>query len=112
MHLYFLPKKMLIYGRLFKRGFKQNKIMKQTFVLLNEDATGEILYYLKYNHITDTTMNAYLYVFIYELLYLSIWLHICPKEERKKILDKSFIHIVLYLFIKVNSELLLKNHSE
>ena len=97
----FTPKSINIYRRLTIRYIHKHKykLMKKSVELLNEDATNELLSFLKYKHITDDTINSYLYIFIYELFYISIMVKINP-NEKKDILKQSTIHLLLYVFIK------------
>lgn len=102
--LMFPPNRIKTCLRLGKRYFIRNKIINQTFQILNEDITNEILHYFSYNKIgeSDLVMNTYLYIIIYELLYISVWIHFTPTHEKRKLIEKSFIHILLYIIIKEN----------
>jgi len=97
----FTPKSLNVYKRLSIRYIHKNKykLMKKSFEFLNEGSTNELLSFLKYKHITDDTTNSYLYIFIYELFYISIMVNINP-NEKKDMFKQSTIHLLLYVFIK------------
>ena len=95
------PRSLNIYKRLSIRYINKNKykLMKKSIEIINDDATNELLSFLKFKHITDDTINSYLYIFIYELFYISIMVNINPKKK-KDIFKQSTIHLLLYIFIK------------
>lgn len=97
----FTTKSINLYRRLGVRFINKHKLtlMKNSFEILNEDLTNELLSYLKYNHITDDTLNSYLYIFIYELFYISVMLKFNP-TSKSKIIHKSTLHLLIYLFVK------------
>lgn len=107
------PKSINLYTRIGMRYMNRNKdkIIKQSFELLNEDITNELLSFLKYKHITDDTFNSYLYIFIYELFYISIVTKLNPSKT-PKIIEKSIIHILLYILLKENLFTILSDHIE
>ena len=107
------PKSLNIYKRLGIRYVNRNKVkfIKQSFELLNQDVTNEILSFFKYKHITDDSLNSYLYILIYEIFYISIMIKINP-NHKPKIIEKSLIHVFLYIFFKENVFPLLNNHIE
>lgn len=105
MMLMFSTNRVKLYCRIGKRYFIRNKIINKTLDILNEDIANEIVHYLGYNH--DPVMNAYVYVIIYELLYISVWIHFKPK---RKLLEQAFLHIVVYMLVKEHSLPLLGHH--
>lgn len=107
------PKSINIYRRLGLRYIIRNRVkfIKQSFEFLNEDATNEILSFFKYKHITDDTLNSYLYIFIYELFYVSILTKMNP-EQTNKIIEKSLIHLLLYVLLKENIFPILSDHID
>ena len=107
------PKSINIYRRLGIRYITRNRVkfIKQSFELLNEDVTNEILSFFKYKHITDDTLNSYLYIFIYEIFYVSILTRMSPSQTNK-IIEKSLIHLLLYIVFKENIFPLLSDHID
>jgi hypothetical protein len=97
----FTPKSINLYRRLGIRYINKNKLIliKKSFEIMNEDLTNEILSYFKYNHITDDTLNSYLYIFIYELFYISVMIKFNP-NNKQKIINQSTLHLLIYLFVK------------
>lgn len=88
--------------RLSIRYFNKNKniLLDKTIDIINENGTNEILSYLKYNNITNDSINSYIYIIIYELFFLSILLKIKKPEEHMNIINNSIIHFILYIIIK------------
>lgn len=107
----FLPNRVKLYCRIGKRYFIRNKIIHKTIDILNEDIANEIVHYFGYNQLSDPEMNAYLYIIIYELLYISAWIHFTPKEEKRKLFERAFLHVLLYMVVKENSLHLLGHHT-
>lgn len=95
------PRSINLYRRLGVRYINKNKLnlIKKSFEILNEDVTNELLSFLKYKHITDDTLNSYLYIFIYELFYISVMIKLNP-NEKNKIINQSTLHLLIYLFVK------------
>lgn len=91
-----------IYRRLSLRYIDRNKsqLIEKTIDIINENGTNELLSYLKYNNITNDSINSYIYIIIYELFYLSILLKIKTPNEHKEIINKSVIHVLLYFILK------------
>jgi hypothetical protein len=108
---FFTPKIINLYTRIGLRYMHRNRptFIKQTFEFLNEDITKAILSFLKYEHITDDTLNSYLYIFMYELFYISVLSKMGPSH---KIIEKSIIHLFLYIVFKENVFPILNDHIE
>lgn len=105
------PNRAKLYYRIGKRYFIRNKIIHKTFDILNEDITNQIVHYFGYNQLSDPVTNAYVYIIIYELLYISAWIHFTPKEEKRKLFERAFLHILLYILVKENALHLLDHHT-
>ena len=88
--------------RLSIRYFYKNKkhLLEKTVNIINENGTNEILSYLKYNNITNDSINSYIYIIIYEMIYLSILLKIKSPEKHRELISNSIVHIILYIIIK------------
>lgn len=95
------PKSINLYRRLGVRYINRYKLnlIKKSFEIINEDLTNELLSFLKYNNITDDTLNSYLYIFIYEVFYISVMIKFNP-TEKNKIINQSTLHLLIYLFVK------------
>ena len=97
------PKSLKLFTRLSIRYLQRNKDkwIKQSFDFLNDDISNEIVSFLNYKHIIDNEINSYLYIFLYELFYISISIQFNPKQQNK-IIEKGLIHLILYIVFKEN----------
>lgn len=93
----------------FKIGFKigcrylvrsKTKLALKSIEILNDNICTEIISVLKYNHISDDTLNSYFYIVLYEFIYLSIILGIKEKNEHKEIIQSSLQNIGIYYLMK------------
>ena len=105
-------KSLNVFRRLGIRYINRNKdkFIKQSFEFLNDDITNEIVSYLNYKHITDNTINSYVYIFIYELFYISVSMKFNPNQQNK-IIEKGLIHLLLYILFKDNTLSILYDHT-
>lgn len=106
------PKSLNIFRRLGIRYINRNKdkFIKQSFEFLNDDITNEIVSYLNYKHITDNTLNSYLYILIYELFYISVSIKF-NQNQQNKIIEKGLIHLLMYILFKDNMLSILYDHT-
>jgi len=106
------PKSLNVFRRLGIRYINRNKdkFIKQSFEFLNDDITNEIVSYLNYKHITDNTLNSYLYILIYELFYISVSIKFNPNQQNK-IIEKCLIHLLMYILFKDNMLSILYDHT-
>lgn len=97
------PKSLKLFKRLSIRYLQRNKDkwIKQSFDFLNDDITNEIVSFLNYKHIIHHDINSYMYIFLYELFYISISIQFNPKQQNK-IIEKGLIHLMLYIVFKEN----------
>ena len=97
------PKSLKLFTRLSIRYLQRNKDkwIKQSFDFLNDDISNEIVSFLNYKHIIHHDINSYMYIFLYELFYISISIQFNPKQQNK-IIEKGLIHLMLYILFKEN----------
>lgn len=97
------PKSLKLFTRLSIRYLHRNKDkwIKQSFDFLNDDISNDIVSFLNYKHIIHNEINSYLYIFLYELFYISISIQFNPKQQNK-IIEKGLIHLILYIIFKEN----------
>lgn len=97
------PKSLKLFTRLSIRYLQRNKDkwIKQSFDFLNDDISNEIVSFLNYKHIIHHDINSYMYIFLYELFYISISIQFNPKQQNK-IIEKGLIHLMLYIVFKEN----------
>lgn len=97
------PKSLKLFTRLSIRYLQRNKDkwIKQSFDFLNDDISNEIVSFLNYKHIIHHDINSYMYIFLYELFYISISIQFNPKQQNK-IIEKGLIHLMLYIVFKYN----------
>tara|TARA_Y100000389_G_scaffold191790_1_gene218498 strand:- start:8384 stop:8869 length:486 start_codon:yes stop_codon:yes gene_type:complete len=64
--------------------------------IVKDDISNDLLYMLKYYHLTNNDKNDYLYIIFYELISLSI----SKEKDKSKLLAISLSNIILYILIK------------
>lgn len=64
--------------------------------IVKDDISNDLLYMLKYYHLTNNDKNDYLYIIFYELISLSI----SEEKDKSKLLPISLSNIILYILIK------------
>ena len=77
--------------------YNQKKIFVNNIIyIMKDDITNDFLYFMKFYHFTDDTINSYFYIVFYELLSLSI------RQDNNKIsnLPISIINIIIYIILK------------
>lgn len=74
----------------------KNEFLNNILFIMKDDITNDFLYFMKFYHFTDDTINSYFYIVFYELLSLSI------RQDNNKIsnLPISIINIIIYIVLK------------
>ena len=74
----------------------KNEFLNNILFIMKDDITNDFLYFMKFYHFTDDTINSYFYIVFYELLSLSI------RQDNNKIsnLPISIINIIIYIILK------------
>uniref|UniRef100_A0AB39J9M4 Uncharacterized protein n=1 Tax=Florenciella sp. virus SA2 TaxID=3240092 RepID=A0AB39J9M4_9VIRU len=96
-------KKVRVEYKLFIKKNKEDvitakeKITKNVVNIVTDDISNDILYYLKFYHLTNDNENSYFYIIFYELINLSVFSN---RKERLKNIPISVANILLYLLIK------------
>lgn len=96
----FTLKNIKLYKRLGIRYLYRNRtnLMQESFQYLNEDITHEVLSFFKYQHITDDDFNSNIYIFMYELFYISVFIKLFPSKTNR-IIEKGIVHLILYIIL-------------
>tara|TARA_Y100000589_G_scaffold277061_1_gene271850 strand:+ start:93 stop:668 length:576 start_codon:yes stop_codon:yes gene_type:complete len=101
----------------------QNDIIDKSVSLISDNIVNEILYLLKFYHLTNDNINAYMYILAYELTWIGykiIRINTTDKlhktDEDTEILYKQVVvNILMYILIKnifMNTIVKVLNHNE
>jgi len=63
---------------------------------MKDDITNDILYCLKFYHLTNDETGSYFYIVFYELINLSL----SKKKDKLKTLPISISNIIVYMVLK------------
>lgn len=97
-----INKKLRVHSRLFLRTSwqdlkKEDSEIVNTFkTIAKDDITNDILYYLKFYHLTNDNLNAYIYIVFYETFNL-----ILQNKERRTYLPILINNIIIYMSFKI-----------
>lgn len=71
-------------------------ILNNLYSIVKDDITNDILYYLKFYHLTNDDIASYFYIVFYELINLSL----SREKDRLKSLPVSISNIIVYMILK------------
>ncbi len=71
-------------------------ILNNLYSIVKDDITNDILYYLKFYHLTNDDIASYFYIVFYELINLSL----SKEKDRLKSLPVSISNIIVYMILK------------
>ena len=71
-------------------------ILNNLYSIVKDDVSNDILYYLKFYHLTNDDTTSYFYIVFYELLNLSL----SKEKDRLKTLPISVSNIIVYMVLK------------
>jgi len=71
-------------------------ILNNLYSIIKDDISNDILYYLKFYHLTNDDTASYFYIVFYELLNLSL----SKEKDRFKSLPISVSNIIVYMVLK------------
>lgn len=71
-------------------------ILNNLYSIVKDDISNDILYYLKFYHLTNDDTASYFYIVFYELLNLSL----SKEKDRLKTLPISVSNIIVYMVLK------------
>ena len=77
----------------------KDKAIENLGYIIKDDITNDILYYLKFYHLTNDSENSYFYIILYELLNLS-FLSKNKDKIRAVSITISVTNIILYIILK------------
>lgn len=95
-------KSIRVRSKLFmKRNYKDIKsdkslILNNLYSIMKDDITNDILYCLKFYHLTNDETGSYFYIVFYELINLSL----SKKKDKLKTLPISISNIIVYMVLK------------
>lgn len=93
-------KNLRVRSRLFLRNSYQDlksedsQIINSFKTIVKDDITNDVLYYLKFYHLTNDNINAYIYIVFYETLSLII-------KNKKINLPLLINNIIIYMTFKI-----------
>ena len=92
------------YKLLKKRNINELNVVKDKAIenlgnIIKDDISNDILYYLKFYHLTNDCENSYFYIILYELLNLS-FLSKNKEKIRAVSITVSITNIILYIIFK------------
>lgn len=74
----------------------KSMILNNLYSIVKDDISNDILYYLKFYHLTNDDTASYFYIVFYELLNLSL----SKEKDRLKTLPISVSNIIVYMVLK------------
>lgn len=95
-------KNIRVRSRLFLRNSYQDitsensEIINNFKTIIKDDISNDILYYLKFYHLTNDNINAYIYIVFYETLSL-----ILTNQKRSIYLPILINNIIIYMSFKI-----------
>ena len=88
--------------KLTLRKLNRNKIkyITQIIEISNDTIITDMLNYLKIKHITDDSINSYMYILLYEFINVSILMKMNDKKDHSIIIENGYLHIFSYIILK------------
>jgi hypothetical protein len=74
----------------------KSMILNNLYSIVKDDISNDILYYLKFYHLTNDDTASYFYIVFYELINLSL----SKEKDKLKSLPVSISNIILYMVLK------------
>ena len=74
----------------------KSAILNNLYSIVKDDISNDILYYLKFYHLTNDDTTSYFYIVFYEMINLSL----SKEKDRLKTLPISISNIIVYMIIK------------
>ena len=71
-------------------------ILNNLYSIVKDDISNDILYYLKFYHLTNDDTASYFYIVFYELLNLSL----SKEKDKLKTLPVSVSNVIVYMVLK------------
>ena len=88
----------------------ENEMMERSVAILSDNAVNEMLYLLKFYHMTNDTSSSFLYILSYELIWVAYQLHKknmvsnnvfdFTNEDAQKLLKQLMLNVTLYILLK------------
>ena len=88
----------------------ENEIVGRSVSILSDNAVNEMLYLLKFYHMTNDASSSFLYIFTYELIWVVYQLHKknllsenafdMSNEHSQQLLQQLLLNVTLYIILK------------
>ena len=85
----------------------QNEIIDRSVSIISDNVVNEFLYIMKVYHLTNDNINSYMYIMVYELIWIGYKIfRINTTDPETKCVDKTLLYqqvvvnILLYVLIK------------
>ena len=75
---------------------EKSAILNNIYSIIKDDISNDILYYLKFYHLTNDDTTSYFYIVFYELINLSL----TKEKDKFKSLPISVSNIIIYMVLK------------
>ncbi len=86
----------------------QNEIIDKTVAFVSDNMVNEVLYLLKFYHLTNDNINSFIYIVFYEMVWIGYKIirintnknFDISKEDSQLLGQQLIINILLYIFVK------------
>ena len=88
----------------------ESSLIERSVSILSDNAVNEMLYLLKFYHMTNDTSSSFLYILSYELIWVAYQLHKknmlsknafdISNEDSHKLLKQLMLNVTLYILLK------------
>ena len=88
----------------------ETELVERSISILSDNAINEMLYLLKFYHMTNDTSSSVLYIITYELIWVAYQLHKknllsknafdLTNEHSKQLLQQVLLNVTLYIILK------------
>lgn len=88
----------------------EHEMMERSVAILSDNAVNEMLYLLKFYHMTNDTSSSFLYILSYELIWVAYQLHKknmlsktaldLANVDTQKLLRQLMLNVTLYILLK------------
>tara|TARA_B100001996_G_C18423294_1_gene501527 strand:- start:123 stop:695 length:573 start_codon:yes stop_codon:yes gene_type:complete len=86
----------------------QNEIIDKTVAFVSDNMVNELLYLLKFYHLTNDNINSFIYIVFYEMVWIGYKIirintnknFDISKEDSQLLCQQLIINILLYIFVK------------
>ena len=99
----------MVSKRLHALAQNEEEIVERSVSILSDNAVNEMLYLLKFYHFTNDTANSFIYILIYETIWVGFQMtkqdllgkkFDIRSDDSQKLLQQLLINITLYIIMK------------